>query len=300
VPRGLRAPLDGLALDGQLGGRARVAVDTSAPLGEGAEVTGQLAGACRVLAEPPGADVTSLQAAREHTFPDGSRAAVGPGVGSWVELRRLPAHVDGAFVAAEDARFFEHRGFDLAQIARSLEIDLREGRLARGGSTISQHLIKNAFLDGRRSAARKLSEAVLTWRLEARLSKREILERYLNVIELGPSIYGLAAAAQHWFGESPAQLTVRQAAFLAALTPEPTTMTRRIIAAGGLDRASAARVETVLRAMKRQGLLDEAGLELARRADLGFRRDALRPTATATATASASEIGRASCRERVS
>lgn len=282
VPRGLRAPLEGMLLAGQLGGRMHISVDTSAPLGEGAEVTAEPEGSCQVLAEPPGADVAALLEPREHTFPDGSRAAVGPGVGSWVELRRLPGHVDGAFVAAEDARFFDHGGFDMAQIAKSLEIDLREERLARGGSTISQQLIKNAFLDGKRSAARKLNEAVLTWRLEARLAKREILERYLNIIELGPSIYGLAAAAQHWFGRSPTQLTVRQAAFLAALTPEPTTMTRRIIAARGLDRASAARVETVLRAMKRQGLIDQASLELARHAELDFRSAALRPTATAT------------------
>lgn len=281
VPLGMRGPLDGMALAGELGGRMRISVDTAAPLGEGAEVILEPEGSCRVLAEPALADVTALLGPREHAFPDGSRAAIGPGVGSWVELKQLPGHVDGAFVAAEDARFFSHPGFDIAQIGRSLEIDLREGRLARGGSTISQQLIKNAFLDGKRSAARKLNEAILTWRLEARLTKREILERYLNIIELGPSIYGLPAAAQHWFGVSPAQLTVRQAAFLAALTPEPTTMTRRILAAGGLDRASATRVETVLRAMKRQGVVDQAGVELARRADLGFRAAALRPAKAA-------------------
>ena len=294
VPRAMRAPLEGLTLSGELGGALRITVDTSAALGEGADLvidSGEPAGRCRVLAEPPAADVTSLLELREHTFPDGSRAVVGPGVGSWTQLRQLPAHVDGAFVAAEDARFLAHDGFDVAQIARSLEIDLREGRLARGGSTISQQLVKNAFLDGKRSAARKLSEAVLTWRLEARLSKREILERYLNIIELGPSIFGLAAAAQHWFGVSPGQLTVRQAAFLAALTPEPTTMTRRIRAAGALDRASAARVETVLRAMKRHGLIDQADLELARRAELGFRGAALRaPTQPQQQTPPASQL----------
>jgi Transglycosylase len=282
IPRAMRGQLDGMALTGHLGGRIRIAVDTAAALGEGAEITNQIAGDCAVLAEPPLADVTSLLKPREHTFPDGSRSAVGPGLGAWVELRLLPAHVDGAFVAAEDARFFEHRGFDVTQIARSLEIDLREGRLARGGSTISQQLIKNVFLDGKRSLARKLTEAILTWRLEARLSKRDILERYLNVIELGPSVYGLAAAAQHWFGVSPHQLSVRQAAFLSALTPEPTTMTRRIVAAGGLDRASATRVDTVLRAMKRQGVIDQAQMELARRADLDFRGAALHPVAAPT------------------
>jgi Transglycosylase len=276
IPRGLRGALDGMAMAGQFGGRLRVEIDTAQPLGEGAQlrIEGDGSG-CAVTAEPAAADVTTLLSPREHKFPDGSRAAIGPGVGSWVELRQLPAHVNGAFVAAEDARFFDHRGFDVVQIARSLEIDVREGRLARGGSTISQQLIKNAFLDGKRSLARKLSEAILTWRLEARLSKRDILEGYLNVIELGPSVYGLAAATQHWFGSAPRDLTVRQAAFLAALTPEPTTMTRRIVAAGGLDRTSAARVDTVLRAMKRQGVIPQHAYELARRADLDFRSAAL-------------------------
>jgi Transglycosylase len=295
VPRAMRAPLEGMALAGQLGGSLHLTVDTSAPLGEGVELTAEPEGSCRVTAEPPRADVTQLLGVHEHVFPDGSRAAVGAGLGAgsgtgagtWLELRGLPGHVAGAFVAAEDARFFGHRGFDVGQIARSLEIDLREGRLARGGSTISQQLIKNAFLDGKRSMARKLNEAILTWRLEARLDKRDILERYLNIIELGPSIYGLAAAAQHWFGVAPRQLGVRQAAFLAALTPEPTTMTRRIVSAGGLDRASAARVETVLRAMKRQGLIAPAELEQARRAELDFRREALKPAATGAAAAAA-------------
>ncbi|MEZ4359648.1 MAG: biosynthetic peptidoglycan transglycosylase [Kofleriaceae bacterium] len=276
IPSAMRGPLDGMALTGELGGHLRVTVDTAAALGDGAEIHIGATGGCAAAAEPPGADVSSLLRPREHVFPDGRRATIGPGVGAWVELRQLPAHVEGAFVSAEDARFFAHGGFDVAQIARSLEIDLREERLARGGSTISQQLIKNSFLDGKRSAARKLTEAILTWRLEERLAKRDILERYLNIIELGPSIYGLAEAAQHWFGVSPRELTVRQAAFLAALTPEPTTMTRRILAAGGLDHASEARLDTVLRAMRRGGVLSAPAYELARRAQLTFRPAALR------------------------
>ncbi len=276
LPSALVRPLEGLALAGRLGGRLRVELDTAAPLGEGATLALEPSGSCRGLAEPPAADVSALGDRAEHVFPDGTRALLGPGLGAWAELRSLPAHVDGAFVAAEDARFFTHAGFDLAQIARSLEIDLREGRLARGGSTISQQLVKNELLDGQRTAARKLTEAILTWRLESRLGKREILERYLNIIELGPKVWGLAAAAQFWFGVAPQRLSVRQAAFLAALTPEPTTMTRRLRAAGGLDRASAARVDTVLRAMKRHGLIDQAEYEEARTAELRFRPAALR------------------------
>jgi len=128
---------------------------------------------------------------------------VGKGERGWIALRQMPPWLTGAFVSAEDARFHDHAGFDLTQIARSLEIDLREHRLARGGSTISQQLIKNSFLSQRRSFDRKLQEAILTWRLEARLDKKQILERYLNIIELGPRVFGIGPAARHWFDASP-------------------------------------------------------------------------------------------------
>jgi membrane peptidoglycan carboxypeptidase len=190
-------------------------------------------------------------------------------------VRQLPPHVTGAFVSAEDARFYDHSGFDLTQIARSLEIDLREHRLARGGSTISQQLVKNAFLSQRRSFDRKLQEAILTWRLEARLTKSQILERYVNLIELGPRVFGLTAAARHWFNATPHELSVRQAAFLAALTSEPTSMSRRVRRAGGLDPDSAARVDVVLYAMRRDGVIDAAQLDGARLASLRFAPSAL-------------------------
>lgn len=213
----------------------------------------------------------------EHDLPGGGRVPVGPGVGDWIALVSLPGHVDGAFVSAEDARFWDHDGFDREQIARSLEIDLREGRFARGGSTISQQLVKNALLSHRRTLDRKLQEAVLTWRLEDVLSKRQILERYLNIVELGPGVHGVAAAARHWFGKPAAELSVLEAAFLAALTPEPRTMARRIAGHGGLDPDSAARVDTVLRHMQRAGVITTGQRDAARGQRLALRAEVLAP-----------------------
>ena len=275
LPAGVRGPLGALVMEGTIGGALRVAIDLDAPPGEAVELGLELDNRCAVLAEPPEANVRALAGVADHRFPDGSTAPVGPGVGDWVAMIALPAHVDGAFVAAEDARFNDHDGFDLEQIARSLEVDLREGRFARGGSTISQQLVKNAFLDHRRTLDRKLQEAILTWRLEAVLSKRQILERYLNVVELGPGVHGVAAAARHWFGKPASALDVKEAAFLAAMTPEPRSMTRRIVAHGGLDPRSAERVETVLRHMGRAGLITDDQRAAARRATLDFRREAL-------------------------
>ncbi len=276
IPTQIRGPLDGMVLAGSLGGRARLTIDLAAPTGSGTVLTTELLGACETLVEPPAADVMALTRPTSHLFIDGSRAMVGPGEASWFDLRQLPTRLHGAFTSAEDGRFWEHDGFDVQQIARSLEIDLRERRLARGGSTISQQLIKNAFLTHRRTLDRKLQEAVLTWRLEARLEKKQILERYLNIIELGPRVFGVGAAAKHWFGTTPRGLTVRQAAFLAALTSEPTSMARRVRRHGGLDSDSAERVATVLRAMRRDGVIGTEEFDLARVAGMGFASSALR------------------------
>lgn len=275
LPAEIRGPLDGMAMTGTFGGRAHLAIDLAAPDGEGVDLGAELANECTVTSEPPAADVGALAGTADQIFADGSRGKVGKGEPTWYELRRLPAWVPGAFVSAEDGRFYDHHGFDLTQIGKSLEIDLRDHRIARGGSTISQQLIKNSFLTQRRSLDRKLQEAVLTWRLEQRLDKRTILERYLNIIELGPHVFGLRAAATHWFAVSPRELTIRQAAFLAALTSEPESMGRRVRHAGGLDQDSAARVDVILRAMHRDGVIGDDQLAAARESGMHFAQTAL-------------------------
>jgi len=276
LPAALRGPLDGIALTGTFGGRARLAIDLAAPLGDGVTLATDLANQCDVTAEPPAADVTALAAPGDQTFADGTHARIGKGTPGWVELRHVPAHVPAAFVAAEDARFYDHHGFDPVQIAKSLEIDLRDRSIARGGSTISQQLIKNAFLTQRRTLDRKLQEAILTWRLEARLDKATILERYLNVIELGPHVFGVGAAARYWFDEPASDLTVKQAAFLAALTSEPHSMSRRVRRSGGLDADSRTRVDVVLHGMLVGGAIDHARYDAARDVPLSFAKAALR------------------------
>lgn len=276
LPIEIRSAVDGLAMTGTLGGRAHLAVDLAAPLGDGVALTTEIANHCTVTAEATAGDPTRLATQSDHTFPDGSRARVGPGTDTWTELQRIPRHVVAAFVSAEDGRFYDHHGFDPVQIGKSFEIDLRDRKLTRGGSTISQQLVKNSFLNHRRSLDRKLQEAILTWRLEDRLSKTQILERYLNVIELGPHVFGIHTAARYWFGTSAHELGVRQGAFLAALTSEPQSMSQRIRLASGLDPESAARVDVILAAMFRDGAIDKPTFELARKLPLRFAPAALR------------------------
>lgn len=254
LPLPLRERLLGMELSGDLAGTLELAFDRDRPRETTLAITDQIG--CRVTTEPAAADVRTLTAPFEHTFPDGQKSILGEGPG-YTALRRLPAHLVKGFVAAEDARFHRHNGFDRHQIERSLALDLHHAGVVRGGSTISQQLVKNAFLTRDRSLARKLQEAVLTWRLEAHLGKRLILERYLNIIELGPGIHGVTAAARHWFGKAPADLDPRESAFLITLTPAPATISARIAEAGGIDWQTAHRVEVILGVLRRAGVLSE-------------------------------------------
>ncbi len=139
----------------------------------------------------------------------------------WVGYRRISVHLKRAVVAAEDAKFVSHSGFDWDQIQKAVKRNVSEGELVRGASTITQQLAKNLFLSGERTWWRKGQEAVITLMLEALMSKRRILEVYLNVIEWGDGVFGAEAAARHHFGESAARLDPEQAARLAAMVPSP-------------------------------------------------------------------------------
>lgn len=139
----------------------------------------------------------------------------------WVDYDRTSVHLRRAIVAAEDAKFVAHEGFDWEGIQRALEKNQRRGRVVAGGSTITQQLAKNLVLTGERSFLRKGQEAIITAMLEASMDKRRILEIYLNVVEWGEGVFGVEAAARHYFGVSAAALTVKQAARLAAMLPRP-------------------------------------------------------------------------------
>lgn len=145
----------------------------------------------------------------------------------WVPYERISIHLKRALIAAEDAKFPEHEGFDLEGIEKALEKNEKKGRVVAGGSTISQQLAKNLFLSGKRSYLRKAQEAVITLMLEKMMTKRRILEIYMNVIEWGEGVYGAEAAARHYFGTSAARLTPEQAARLAAMVPRPRYFEKR-------------------------------------------------------------------------
>jgi monofunctional biosynthetic peptidoglycan transglycosylase len=140
---------------------------------------------------------------------------------AWVPYDRISASVKRAIVVAEDARFVDHEGFDWEAIEKAREKNARKGRVVAGGSTISQQLAKNLFLSGERTPWRKGQEALITVMIEHVMDKRRILEIYLNVIEWGDGIFGVEAAARHYFGAGAGSLGPEAAARLAAMVPNP-------------------------------------------------------------------------------
>ncbi len=138
-----------------------------------------------------------------------------------VPLSRIAPEMQRAAVVAEDARFFEHDGVDWEAMHAALRRDIARGGLKVGGSTITQQLAKNLYLSPARTPWRKLRELVIARRLERALSKRRILELYLNVIEFGPRTFGVEAAARRYMGKSARSLSRMEAATLAAVIPSP-------------------------------------------------------------------------------
>src|SRR5574337_308409 len=139
----------------------------------------------------------------------------------WTPLSRIAPELQRAVIAAEDASFFMHEGFDWEGIRDAALYNLEAGEIKRGGSTITQQLAKNLYLSSERSLFRKAREALITRSLEHQLTKTRILELYLNVAEWGRGVYGAEAAAYHHFGKSASDLTADEAAWLAAILPSP-------------------------------------------------------------------------------
>jgi len=140
-----------------------------------------------------------------------------------VDIESLPPRVIGAFVSAEDADFFKHRGVDFSTILRALYVNLTSGEIRQGGSTITQQVVKTFFLTPERTMERKIKEAILSFKLERHLTKKEILHLYLNQVYFGMGNYGIYEASKYFFDKTPDQLKASEAAFLASLikAPEP-------------------------------------------------------------------------------
>ncbi len=138
-----------------------------------------------------------------------------------VAINQIPKHLVRAVIVAEDSRFYQHEGVDLEALKEAMEYNLSQGRLAYGASTLSQQTTKNLFLSSSRNPLRKWHELVLTLGMERNLSKRRILEYYLNVAEFGRGIYGVDAAARYYWDVPVSRISARESIELAATLPSP-------------------------------------------------------------------------------
>ncbi len=146
----------------------------------------------------------------------------------WVAFDRVPELMKKAVLISEDANFYSHKGIDFAELRESIRQDIRERRFVRGGSTITQQLAKNLYLSGDKTLWRKFTEALIARRLERALPKSRIFVLYLNVIELGPNVFGVQAASRHWFGKDVGELTLEEMVRLTAIIPRPLKSDPRI------------------------------------------------------------------------
>jgi len=168
----------------------------------------------------------------------------------WVPLKKVSPALIKAILISEDDKFWKHDGFDYEAIESAVEKNMKEGKFKFGGSTISQQLAKNLYLSPSKNPVRKLKEAILTWRIEHTLSKRRILELYVNIAEWGDGIFGIEEAAHRYYGTSAAGLSASQASKLAAVLPNPIKFVPT-----GSSRFVAARSKRIYAIMVKRGVV---------------------------------------------
>ncbi|NMC72754.1 MAG: transglycosylase domain-containing protein [Geobacteraceae bacterium] len=184
---------------------------------------------------------------------------VGPKNRYWTPLPSIPPEMKWAVILAEDDRFYKHEGVDIKAIKYAIKYDLEKKSFARGASTITQQTAKNLFLSREKSINRKIKEVILAYRMEGALTKGRILELYLNVVELGPMVYGIGHGARYYFGKPASALTPRECAFLAAMLPGPRVAYNPYLNMGKVVRRS----EMILKLLRRKGILSAGEYQAA-------------------------------------
>jgi monofunctional glycosyltransferase len=169
---------------------------------------------------------------------------------TWVNLSQISPYAVKSVIIAEDDKFWSHDGFDFEAMQKALAADIKKRKFKAGGSTISQQLVKNLYLSPEKSLMRKVKEAIITWRIERNLSKKRIIELYLNVAEWGDGIFGIEAAARHYYGKPSLSLAAGEAARLAAILPNP-----RKYRPDGTSAYVENRSAAILRIMVRRGIV---------------------------------------------
>lgn len=275
VPTELKQRLGEVQLDGQFEMELHLAVDAQAP--EQTVFNPALDNRCRI-AEPgavPPPDYFRGPFAYTAADEDGNllRLVTGPGTDRWTELHRISAFMAEALLTTEDGKFFHHQGVTAPEVRRAIALNLKREQFAHGASTLTMQLAKNLFLGRERTVARKAQELFFVWYLESNFTKEELLELYLNIVEFGPSLYGITDAALHYFGREPAELSALESVFLVKLLPNPVSR-HKAYDLGRVEERGMGMLRRVLRSMRERRRISEAEYQQALGETLVFHREA--------------------------
>jgi hypothetical protein len=275
IPAPLRQRLEGLELEGRIGFQVRMALDLLDP--ESLVLDGTLDNRCKIarygnIPEPDTyRRVFSWTAYDEKKAP--KRLMSGPGTHQWTPLSRISPYVISAVLTTEDGKFGSHAGMTLPEIRTAMVMNLKKGGMYHGASTITMQLAKNLFLSRERTLARKLEELFFTWYLESNFTKDEILEMYLNIVEFGPSLYGVGTASVYYFGRPPHELNLVESVFLVRLLPSPVARHDALKKRGTLSARTMASLHRVMSIMHRRGHISDGELRIGKEQQLVFYRE---------------------------
>ena len=257
IPAALLGDLSGSQLKGTIAGRLHLLLDSAAL--QNTELDIGFRDRCDFVAMPPALDLRRFRRPFHHVVQESEdelfEMDTGPGTEAFTYLEDISPFLVHAVIAHEDARFFNHSGFSLLHIRNALVRNLQEGRYVVGASTISMQLVKNILLHREKTLARKMQEVLLTWYLERVMDKQEIIELYLNVIEYGPSVYGIRHASQYYFKREPADLSPAEAAFFATILPAPKSFHDYYVR-GALTHGAKSRLRTLIKRLESRGAYD--------------------------------------------
>ncbi len=270
TPHGLAPLIAGMRLSGTFAVKADLDFDSEHPAETRVHL--DVANDCRIDQVPPELNPRRFEAPWRREVKGSDKLPMeiesGPGSPDWVPFDAISSFMPAAVQVCEDGHFERHHGFDFEAVENSIRDNLNKGRFVRGGSTISMQLAKNLYLGKEKTLGRKLQEAALTVLLEQQLSKQELLELYLNVIEYGPGIYGIGPAAHYYFAKRASDLSLGQALYIASILPNPEH--QHFDADGKVNEAWMHYLQRLMRITKKIGKVSEEQLQVGLSEQVAF------------------------------
>lgn len=274
APRGLLPTIEGARMTGTFGATGRIAFDSRTI--DKLVLEYDIDDRCKMAEVPRDLSRERFEAAFVYrTYaPDGTigETTTGPGTDAWTNLEDISPFMVAAVLTTEDGAFYKHHGFNHGAIKNSLAANIKARRFVRGASTITMQLAKNLFLSREKTLSRKIEEVVLTDYLEQVFRKDEMMELYLNVIEFGPDVYGIAAAADYYFGRRPSELDAAECFFLATLLPSPIRY-GRMRDKGTVSEGWMRHLQSLFEIANKHGKITDAELSEAMTQQIVFHRD---------------------------